>query len=151
ALDDQHPLGASLHQKLVVIDDAVAFVGGIDLTIDRLDDPSHRPDDPRRCNADGSSYAPLHDVQAAVDGPAARALAAVARERWERATGTVLAPVEAESDPWPDELPVDIADAEVAIARTYPPWRGARAIREVERLHLASIAQARETIYIENQ
>lgn len=31
-LDDKHPLGGSHHQKVVVVDDAVAFVGGIDLT-----------------------------------------------------------------------------------------------------------------------
>jgi phosphatidylserine/phosphatidylglycerophosphate/cardiolipin synthase-like enzyme len=32
ALDAQHPVGASHHQKIVVVDDAVAFVGGLDLT-----------------------------------------------------------------------------------------------------------------------
>src|SRR5262249_28796532 len=31
-LDDQHPFGASQHQKLVAIDDALAFTGGLDLT-----------------------------------------------------------------------------------------------------------------------
>src|SRR3982750_1699858 len=31
-LDDRHPVAASHHQKVVVIDDAVAFVGGFDLT-----------------------------------------------------------------------------------------------------------------------
>ena len=31
-MDGEHPVGGSHHQKLVVIDDAVAFVGGLDLT-----------------------------------------------------------------------------------------------------------------------
>ena len=35
------PLGASHHQKVVVVDDAVAFVGGLDLTHCRWDTPEH--------------------------------------------------------------------------------------------------------------
>jgi phospholipase D1/2 len=46
-LDGQHPVGASHHQKIVVVDDAVAFVGGIDLAIRRWDTPEHHADDPR--------------------------------------------------------------------------------------------------------
>lgn len=34
-LDDQHPMGASQHQKLVVIDNQVAFCWGLDLTNSR--------------------------------------------------------------------------------------------------------------------
>jgi hypothetical protein len=47
-LDDDHPVGASHHQKLVVVDDRVAFVGGIDLAAARWDTPEHRAYDPRR-------------------------------------------------------------------------------------------------------
>ncbi|MDX1376425.1 MAG: hypothetical protein R3357_12710, partial [Burkholderiales bacterium] len=47
-LDDRHPLGGSRHQKMVVIDDALAFVGGLDPTRGRWDTPEHAPDDPRR-------------------------------------------------------------------------------------------------------
>ncbi|MEO8536856.1 MAG: hypothetical protein ABI533_04965 [Betaproteobacteria bacterium] len=36
-LDDQHPVGASHHQKVIVVDDAVAFVSGYDLTRCRYD------------------------------------------------------------------------------------------------------------------
>src|SRR6267378_35904 len=35
--DDTHPVGGSHHQKIVVIDDSVAFLGGIDLTVRRWD------------------------------------------------------------------------------------------------------------------
>jgi len=34
-MDGRHPVGASHHQKVIVIDDALAFVGGLDLTRDR--------------------------------------------------------------------------------------------------------------------
>jgi len=34
-LDSNYPVGASLHQKIIVVDDAIAFSGGLDLTIRR--------------------------------------------------------------------------------------------------------------------
>ena len=39
-LDHAHPVGAAHHQKIVVIDDALAFCGGIDTTADRGTHPS---------------------------------------------------------------------------------------------------------------
>jgi phospholipase D1/2 len=71
-LDDALPLGASHHQKIVVVDDAVAFSGGLDLTIRRWDTSQHRLDDPRRLDPAGKPYRPFHDVQAMVDGPAVK-------------------------------------------------------------------------------
>ncbi|HTG98357.1 MAG TPA: hypothetical protein VL982_13005, partial [Burkholderiales bacterium] len=53
--DDAHPVGASQHQKIVVIDDAIAFCGGIDLTLRRWDCCDHAPDDSRRV-ADEKPY-----------------------------------------------------------------------------------------------
>jgi phosphatidylserine/phosphatidylglycerophosphate/cardiolipin synthase-like enzyme len=89
-LDGNHPFWASLHQKVVVVDDAVAFVGGLDLTRSRWDTPEHRLEDPRRIDPRGAPYGPFHDVQMAVDGEAAAALGDLARERWRRATGQRL-------------------------------------------------------------
>src|SRR5581483_8161705 len=40
-MDDKHPPGGSHHQKVVVADDAVAFVGGIEITHARWDTPGH--------------------------------------------------------------------------------------------------------------
>jgi phosphatidylserine/phosphatidylglycerophosphate/cardiolipin synthase-like enzyme len=151
ALDSQHPLGASHHQKIAVIDDCIAFVGGIDLTASRLDEPEHRPYDPRRRNPDGTSYPPYHDAQVAVDGPAAQALGQIARDRWTRATGQRLRPSEPSAECWPDGLGVDVEKVDVAIARTYPTWKRREETREVEKLFLDSLASARETVYIENQ
>ena len=68
-------------------DDAVAFVSGFDLTRNRWDTPDHKIGDPRRCNSDGTHYAPFHDIGVAVDGDVAGALGELARERWYGATG----------------------------------------------------------------
>lgn len=151
ALDDQHPLGASHHQKTVVIDDSIAFVGGIDLTVSRLDGPEHFSCDRRRRNPDGAPYGPYHDVQVAVDGAAAQAIADVARDRWARATGQRLRPTETAEDCWPEDLPADIRDIEVAIARTHAAWKGRPEAREIEALFLDAIGRATQTVYIENQ
>lgn len=74
AVDGAHPLGAVHHQKIIVVDDAVAFCGGIDLTLGRWDTRDHEPDAPGR-RASGEPYGPRHEVAAVVDGPAARVLA----------------------------------------------------------------------------
>ncbi len=156
-LDDELPVGAAQHQKLLVIDDALAFCGGIDFSFDRWDTSEHRDDDPRRVGPDGQPYGPRHDVMMMVDGDAAAALAELARERWHRATGEVLEPCPPSGrDPWPDcplpdcSHPV-LTDARVGVSRTVPPAEGRPAIRESEALTFAAIAAAERTIYLENQ
>ena len=62
-LDGDHPVGASHHQKIVIVDDAIAFVGGLDLTKRRWDTSEHRVNDPRRIDPHGHPYPPFHDVQ----------------------------------------------------------------------------------------
>lgn len=148
--DDTHPVGGCQHQKVAVIDDAVAFVGGIDLTVRRWDTPEHLPYDARRV-AHGKGYPPFHDLMVALDGEAARQLATLARERWVQATGKALKPVMADHDPWPSALEADLTGIEVGIARTAPPRGEAPAVREVEALYLDMIASARRHLYIENQ
>jgi phosphatidylserine/phosphatidylglycerophosphate/cardiolipin synthase-like enzyme/uncharacterized membrane protein YdjX (TVP38/TMEM64 family) len=148
--DDTHPVAGSQHQKIVLIDDALAFVGGIDLTVKRWDSSAHAPDDPRRVAA-GKPYPPFHDLMVAVDGDAARALAQIARARWLLATGDSLHEVHADHDPWPPGLQPHFADVEVGVARTMPPRGETPAVREIERLYLDMIAAARREIYIENQ
>jgi phosphatidylserine/phosphatidylglycerophosphate/cardiolipin synthase-like enzyme/uncharacterized membrane protein YdjX (TVP38/TMEM64 family) len=152
-MDDRHPVGASQHQKVVVVDDAVAFSGGLDLSQWRWDTSEHRIDDERRIDPDGEPYPPFHDVQMLVDGDAAAALGELARERWRRATGEAInaTPTEPDHDPWPASLPALMRDVPVAIARTVAEYAGRQAVREVERLYLDSIAAARRFVYIENQ
>jgi phospholipase D1/2 len=148
--DDTHPMVGSHHQKVAVFDDRMAFAGGLDLTSKRWDTHAHAPGDPRRTFA-GEPYPPMHDVMAAVDGEAARALSKIARARWEAATGEALEPVEVEGDGWPKELQVQMSNVTAAIACTSPPCATGPGIREIERLYLDMIAAARDYIYIENQ
>lgn len=146
AVDGAHPTGAVHHQKIISIDDAVAFCGGIDLTLGRWDTCEHRDNDPLRPNV-----TPRHEVAAVVDGAAARALGKVARERWEGATGQSLREVEAAHTAWPRGLEPDLRDIGVGIARTIPALPDNEEAREVEALDLAAIAAARQVIYLENQ
>ncbi|WP_207455433.1 phospholipase D-like domain-containing protein [Azospirillum sp. SYSU D00513] len=159
-LDDELPIGAAQHQKLVVVDDALAFCGGIDLAGDRWDTPEHRDHDPRRRWPTGDPYAPRHDVMMAVDGPAARAVGDLARDRWLRATGEILPPAPPGADPWPEEAVPDLhapgAGVRVGIARTLPGKPDAadpldQPVRESEALYFAAIEAARKVIYVENQ
>jgi phosphatidylserine/phosphatidylglycerophosphate/cardiolipin synthase-like enzyme len=149
--DGTHPLGACHHQKVVVVDDAVAFSGGLDICSRRWDTPAHDPDDARRVDLAGVPYPPFHDVQIAVDGEAARALGDLARERWRQATGETLAPPAVRGDPWPKSVTPDFTNVEVAIARTIPAYDGTPAVREVETLFRDAIHAARRWIYAENQ
>jgi phosphatidylserine/phosphatidylglycerophosphate/cardiolipin synthase-like enzyme/uncharacterized membrane protein YdjX (TVP38/TMEM64 family) len=157
ALDGEHPVGASHHQKIIVVDDRVAFVGGMDLTFARWDTPDHLPNDARRATQDGSIARPMHDVQVAVAGQTAAALGDLVRARWQAATGQTLRPppsaaAERSNDPWPADLAADVEDTEVAIARTVPATTSqARSVREIETLTLEAIAAAERTIFIENQ
>ena len=148
--DGTHPTGASHHQKIVVIDDCLAFAGGMDIAGGRWDTPEHRADDPRRPGEDGP-YPPYHDVMAMVDGEAARALSAIVRDRWRRATGeSIPEPVETREF-WPADVKPDFVDVSVGISRTDVDADANRGCREIEQLHLDLIEAARESIYIENQ
>jgi phospholipase D1/2 len=88
---DAHPVvGASHHQKFVVVDGAVGFLGGIDLCDARWDECDHREHNPQRINLAGEPCKPYHDVQAALTGDAVRPLVDVFIERWQRAAGERL-------------------------------------------------------------
>ena len=152
-MDGEHPVGASHHQKIVVIDDRVAFVGGIDLARFRWDTPEHTVSDPRRVDESGQRYRPFHDVQMAVAGDLAAVLGDLIRERWRRATDRKLDPpkLKGEEQIWPSKLVPDLTDVKVAVARTEPVYKDYPEIREVEALHLDAINAARDFIYIENQ
>jgi phosphatidylserine/phosphatidylglycerophosphate/cardiolipin synthase-like enzyme len=150
AVDGAHPTGAVHHQKIVVIDDVVAFCGGMDLTLGRWDTSEHLPADRRRTGL-GGAYGPRHEVMAAVDGAAATVLAEQARDRWKAATGRALPPLSSPEPVWPDGLSPGLRNIQVAVARTLPALLDRGEVREVESLDLAAIAAARDVIYLENQ
>ncbi|MCA8430638.1 VTT domain-containing protein [Burkholderia seminalis] len=157
-LDDAHPRGASHHQKLVVIDDRLAFVGGLDLTRARWDTPAHAAGDPRRRDEHGMPYAPFHDVQAMFDGDAAAAIGEQARARWLQACGRPIA-IRAQrhlerpddDDPWPPDARVDLRDVRLGIAYTVPRHGGREPVRQVQALVEDTIRAARRHLYVENQ
>lgn len=155
--DDQHPLAGSHHQKVVVVDDHLAFSGGLDLTGHRWDTPAHGSDNPLRLDGTGQPYTPFHDVQSMVQGPVATSLGELARERWRRSSRRLvrrrrLPPVAPSSaNLWPADVDADLVDVDVAIARTEPELGRRPAVRECEALYIDSIATAKQSIYVENQ
>jgi phospholipase D1/2 len=150
-LDGCHPVGSSHHSKIIVIDDSVAFAGGLDLAKGRWDTPEHRSAEPGRADPAGVILPPHHDAQIAVEGEAAGALGELVRNRWWRATGRQLRAPSPGVGRWPEGLTPDLRDVKVAIARTDPVYAGAKEVREIEMLLRDSIAAARNWIYIENQ
>ncbi len=152
-MDGRHPISASHHQKIVVVDDAVAFVGGLDMTEYRWDTPEHAARHPLRKDLSNKPYGPFHDVQALVDGNAAQALGELVRERWKRASSRVPVPLctSPGHDPWPDNVRPDLTDIDVGIARTEPSHEGRAGIYEIRQLHLDIIAGARHALFFENQ
>ncbi|MEE3850098.1 phospholipase D-like domain-containing protein [Gordonia sp. LSe1-13] len=151
-IDTRHPLRGAHHQKIVVIDDAIAFCGGIDMTVDRWDRSGHADRDTHRVTPTGTSYGPWHDATTAVDGAAARAVGAIARSRWQSATGQALDPVPTLSgDRWPTDLEPTMRSVDVAVSRTLPQLDDRAEIREIEQLYLTAIRSARHYLYIESQ
>lgn len=157
-LDGRHPAGAAHHQKVIVVDDALAFVGGLDLTSARWDTSEHRWQDERRKGSDGQPSEPFHDVQAMVDGDAARALGELCRERWQRTTGQTVpaagrfcAEEEHWQDHWPDFVEPDLRDLTIGIARTEPEFDGRPAVREIAQWYTDAIAHAHHSLVFENQ
>ena len=151
-LDGAHPSGGSHHHKIVVIDDALAFCGGIDMTGDRWDTRQHRDDDERRRRpTTRRRYQAWHDATMAVDGSAAAALGELARERWRLAGGDPIEPPAVDCDPWPEGLDPHFRDVEIAVARTRGACDGRPPVREIEALYVDMIMTAERFVYAENQ
>jgi len=154
-LDSHLPAGASHHEKLVIIDDEVAYCGGVDLTVRRWDIAAHHPTEPRRRDNAHKPYVPMHDVQIVLQGEAAAALGERARERWLHAVGKPTEPSRQPSgaaSAWPKHVKADFTDTTVGIMRTVAALEERdKEIREIERATAAAIGSAERFIYIENQ
>ena len=142
------------HQKFVVIDGKIAFVGGLDLCSSRWDERDHRVENPLRVNRDGSLYRSFHDLQTYHVGPVARDLAEIFKARWKVANGEDLE-LPAEPDNAVAELTptVPLSAERVAISRTQhcAICGGEKSVREIRQLFLDAIDAAENLIYIENQ
>jgi len=152
-LDGAHPPTGSHHEKILVIDDQLAFCGGIDMTLGRWDTRRHDNQDPqRRPPGGGTPFKPWHDATMALEGDAAAALGDLARDRWLAATGERLKPVgEVRRDIWPEGLEASFEEVDVSFARTRGANGDQEEVREVEALHLEMIGACRRFGYFESQ
>jgi phosphatidylserine/phosphatidylglycerophosphate/cardiolipin synthase-like enzyme len=150
-LDTRHPKYAAHHQKIICIDESLAFVGGIDLTVRRWDRKQHLAHDPVRLSPEGEPYSPVHDIQMVVDGDAARALCALGRSRWQNATGEAMGDCPPYDGLWPSALEPHFTETPVAVARTAPSWDNEPCIMEAAVLTTDALRAAQRTIYIEAQ
>jgi len=150
--DSHHPVGCSHHQKIVVIDDALAVCGGIDLTARRWDTRDHQEVDLRRKQPGGALYPPWHDITMMMEGEIASALDQLGRVRWLRAGGRRLRTLTTGGESaWPEGLEAHFENVEIGIARTRAAWNGDNAVNEIEQLFVAQIAAAKRFVYMENQ
>ncbi|MFW5693835.1 MAG: VTT domain-containing protein [Alkalispirochaeta sp.] len=139
---------AARHEKYIIIDDRVAWLGGIDLSHNRWDMADHRVDNPHRANPDGERYVPYHDTHLMFSGPAVRALFRVAvldgliQDDWKPAAAT----------PWPPDRFVDLHDQELFLSctRSYPDGSHEDE-RQILHLYRDLVHAAEERIFIENQ
>ncbi len=152
-LDGAHPAGSSHHQKIVVIDDGLAFCGGIDMTADRWDTREHAfQDERRRRPFTRRRYKPWHDASTAFSGPAAAALGQISRERWLRAGGSPdPKPLDGPETTWPEGLWTHFRHLDIAVSRSAPAYGGRDPVREIETLYVDHIRAARRFIYAESQ
>ncbi len=150
----------SHHQKLVVVDGQLAFVGGLDPGNARWDTSDHALDNPHRTDAWGHTCKPFHDVQVAVRGPVVERLQALFWDEWRRADlgqrDAVSTSTSGERVPFdmagvfPEELP-RLPGSSVAVSRTHSPRGDGEGVREVLRMYQLLIGGARQLIYIETQ
>jgi phosphatidylserine/phosphatidylglycerophosphate/cardiolipin synthase-like enzyme len=138
------------HEKIVIVDDEVAFVGGIDLTTlagDRYDH-NHHPLPRAERSSPLRSRAPAigwHDASARIRGPLVRDVAAHFALRWEKVAGEALA--------LPDP-PAPAGAIEAQLTRTIPEGaypalpHGEFSILEA---YVRALRGAQRLIYLENQ
>jgi phospholipase D1/2 len=145
---------ASHHQKFVVIDGRIAFVGGLDLCSSRWDDRDHQVENPWRVNTDGTLYRSFHDIQSYQAGPIARDFGELFKSRWKIASGEDLEFGTVPHGEVPDLAPtLPLPARQVAISRTQQSvvWGGEKSFLEIRQLFLDAIAAAENLVYIENQ
>lgn len=155
---DAHPaLEGSHHQKFVVVDGALAFLGGIDLCDARWDDCQHRAENTERVNVTGDPCKPYHDVQACFTGPLVQSVSEIFCERWGRATDRHLELPPASTRRFDlgalsgDTLE-PIRARHTALSRTQLDSRAESGpITEIRSLFAAAIASAEKLIYAETQ
>jgi phosphatidylserine/phosphatidylglycerophosphate/cardiolipin synthase-like enzyme len=133
----EHPFHCH-HEKTIVIDDTIAFVGGIDMT-DLAGDRFDRQDHPARRRLG------WHDVGTRLQGPAVADVAAHFAMRWREVTGQHLASPEPPPRAGPSTVQVVRTVAE-DMYESLP--RGDFRILDS---YLAALRSAQTLVYLENQ
>lgn len=153
--DNKHAFNASHHQKLVIIDGKMAFVGGMDICSSRWDDRYHHLENKYRKDANETVYGPYHDIQSYHTGPIVNELVDIFQQRWlDSGAGQLLLPATDGSAPEIDYAPLfPMPTDRVAISRTQiqnlqPP---VKEILEILDLYFDAIMSAERLIYLENQ
>ncbi|MFZ5908042.1 MAG: phospholipase D-like domain-containing protein [Nitrospirota bacterium] len=153
--DRNHAIGASHHQKFVVIDGLMAFAGGLDICSNRWDDRRHLLNNPHRIDQKGNKYEPYHDAMTYLSGPAAVHLARLFRDRWMHSGGgeLQLPDVEHGEDIFIPENMIMVSASKAALsrteARTIVPRKAP--VQEIRNLYHDAILAADKCIYMENQ
>jgi phospholipase D1/2 len=153
--DSHHHDEGAHHQKFVVIDGRLSFLGGLDLCDQRWDDRKHTDPNPLR-DSRGEPHKPFHDIQAYLLGTeVARELAKLFSSRWVAAGGEAieLPDLPALDQSYEPSGAVPLHAARVALSRTdvHGLPNGAADCREIADLHLDALAAAERLIYIETQ
>jgi phospholipase D1/2 len=152
--DRSSPLYGAHHQKLVLIDGQLAFVGGMDIADSRWDVRAHPARSVLRHDRGRRPHGPYHDVQAVLRGPVVAELASLFEERWRLSGGGPLRlPEPVSRDDVEVEATLPLPPGPVALSRTFgktlvPPRE---AVREVRALFLDAIGSAERFLYLENQ
>lgn len=152
--DSRHPIFGCHHQKMIIVDGKLAFVGGLDLCCGRWSDRRHHLFVKERKTHVLSGPPPFHDVQSMIQGPMVKPLVRLFKRSWLRAGGQNLNLKTSKSTRLENNLPcVQLASDRVAISRTqartlFPPQRP---VREIRQMYIDAIQSAERLIYIENQ
>ena len=145
-----------LHAKLVLVDDAEAFLVGSPFVNGYWDDGAHRPADPRRTEEDLAGR-PIHDLSVRLTGPAVADLAAWFDALWEGEPERPEVPLPrrlAPPPPPPDAASVEPSGTSVRVLTTHPAGLSPRhpdGCTEILGAYLDAIASARSLLYLENQ
>jgi phospholipase D1/2 len=153
--DSNHVERGCHHQKFVVIDSELSFLGGLDLCADRWDTREHAAHNELRVSRD-QPHKPFHDIQVYLRGQdVSAALTDLFLARWVRAGGDPIAlpPLDVPAPRVGVDGMLPLPATEVALSRTDPYGTpgGPKLCTEIQALHLDAIAAAEHLIYIETQ
>lgn len=152
-------LTEALHQKCAVVDSHIAFVGGIDLTLqsdgdyDRWDTHYHPAESPERGSAHTSSMHPWHDAHMRIEGPAVADVQHNIVQRWMEVAARRGGP------DWPGSLPTELparvdGGAQAQIIRSIPKDTydfAPEGIITIRDAYMRAVNAAQRYIYLESQ